>query len=121
MTSVLAQYLDKQFTGRFRDPGLQAKVGGAGHVHQHLHDPDPVQVTHRLQGSRKAVECGMAREPSGGLERHLPTDNSLTQQLTVLVRKLARDVDDVAHRPVIYVLGITREVRELQPKGVEPI
>src|SRR5688500_4651679 len=75
--SVLAQHLDEEVTGRIGDPRLQTELRGAGHEDQHLHDPDPVQVTHRLHGGGERVERGMAREPSRRLHVDVAADNAL--------------------------------------------
>jgi Cation efflux family len=55
------------------------------------------------------VERGLARKPSRRLHLDVPADSALAQQLTVLVRQLARDVDAGVHRRVVHVHRATTE------------
>jgi hypothetical protein len=102
MPSVLAQHLDEEITGRIGDPRLLTELGRTGHEDQHLHDPDPVQISHRLRSDGERVERGLAREPPRRLHVDVPADDALAQQLTVLVRQLAHAGQ---HDGVYYAMG----------------
>ena len=108
-------------TGRVGDPRLQPEVRRAGHEDQHLHDPDPVQVSHRLHGGGEAVQDGMAGELARRLELDIAADNPLPQQHTVLVGQLPRDVDAGVHGPMVDVVRVVSEAGKLQTKGLEPL
>ena len=59
MPPVLAQYLDEEITGRVGDPRLLAEPRRTGHEDQHLHDPDPVQISHGLNSDGERVVMPM--------------------------------------------------------------
>ena len=99
---VLAEHVDEQLTGRVGDLRLLTELGRTGHEDQHLHDPDPVQAAHRIRGNSERVERGLTRQPAGGLEIDVPTQDALAQQLAVLVGQLTRHVDTGVNRPVVH-------------------
>ncbi len=63
----------------------------------------------------------MAREFPSPLQLDVPPDNAPTQQTTVPVRQLARNVDAGVHRPVVHVVRVGAEVGKLETEGLEPI
>ena len=90
---VLTQHLDEQLTRRVGDPRLLTELRRAGHEHQHLHDPHPVQVSHRVRSDGERVQRGLTREIPGRLHLDVAAKRALSQQLAVLVRQLPGHVD----------------------------
>ncbi len=63
--TVLAEHLDEELAGRVGDPRLLAELRRAGHEHQHLHDPHPIQVSHRVRSDGERVQHGVTGEVRG--------------------------------------------------------
>jgi hypothetical protein len=120
MPPVLAQHLDEQVTGRVGDVRLLTEVRRTGHEDQHLHDPDPVQIAHRLHSGGESVERGMAGQGPRRLQLDVTSDYALAQQPAVLVGQLARDVDAGVHRPVVHVVRVVGEFRKGEAQGLKP-
>ncbi len=79
MPPVVAEHVKEQLAGRIGDIRLLTEFGRTGHEDQHLHNPDAVQAANRIRGNSEDVQCGVTRQPPGGLEIDVPTQDALAQ------------------------------------------
>ncbi|MFJ5700358.1 hypothetical protein [Arthrobacter sp. NPDC093139] len=62
----------------------------------------------------------MARELLRHFQLHIVADDALAQQHAVLERQLSRDIDALAHCPVVNKVGVAVELGQFQAEGLEP-